>query len=435
MAALLAALAWVTPADAAKIACVGDSITYGYGLGNPATEAYPAVLQTLLGGEHTVQNFGVSGATLLKKGDKPYWNEGAFTSSGSFDPDVVVIMLGTNDAKPTNWSHKAEFSGDYADLIDQYRTLGALVYVAAPPPVYDPGAFDIPPDVVAHEVVPLVEQVATDANAPLIDVFQALSGKAPNFPDTVHPDAAGARLIAETVQAALEEHGFGGATATGGAGGTGAGPSGGADTDSGGAATGGAGGATSGGSAGSGGASSGGAIITAGTHPDGGATPTGGVDAGGGTIGTGGVAPTGGVHAGGSTIGTGGAAPTGGAPAVGGSRGTAATGGANASGGAIPLGGTAGAGGTASAAQTGGSASGGVSTRGGASGAATGGSRAASGSPSATSAATEEGGCGCHMGARGSLPWGAHVVGTIVGLVVGRRRRRATLSRQSSIGA
>jgi acyl-CoA thioesterase I len=161
MASLVAAVSWTSGAEAAKIACVGDSTTYGYGLTNRASESYPAVLEGLLGATHTVQNFGVSGCTLLKNGDKPYWKEGTFSSSDNFDPDVVIVMLGTNDAKPQNWSHKAEFSSDYLALIDHYRALGALVYVAAPPPVYDPGAFDIAPTVVASEVVPLLRQIAT----------------------------------------------------------------------------------------------------------------------------------------------------------------------------------------------------------------------------------------------------------------------------------
>src|SRR5689334_8855673 len=118
---LLGAVLWAPGANAAKIACVGDSITYGSGLGDRGTESYPAVLQTLVGSAHTVENFGVSGATLLKNGDKPYWDESAYGSSGSFEPDVVVIMLGTNDAKPQNWSHASEFAGDYAALIEHYR--------------------------------------------------------------------------------------------------------------------------------------------------------------------------------------------------------------------------------------------------------------------------------------------------------------------------
>jgi len=241
----LALLLWAGSASAAKIACVGDSITYGYGLSNPGSESYPAVLQELLGTSHTVGNFGVSGATLLKSGDRPYWNESRYADSDAFAPDIVIIMLGTNDAKPNNWANSAAFSGDYRDLIDHYRALGAVVYVAMPPPVFDPGAFDISPSVLANEVVPLVEQIASDAEAPVVDVFQAASGSGNLFPDTVHPNAAGARLLAETVQAALIEHGFDSPVTTG-SGGTGSGGMGSGGMGSGGMGSGGTGNSSTG---------------------------------------------------------------------------------------------------------------------------------------------------------------------------------------------
>src|SRR5512142_1386104 len=138
---LTAIVSWACPAAAAKIACVGDSITYGYALSNSSTESYPVVLQSLLGSAHTVKNFGSSGCTLLKKGDKPYWTDAQFSASDSFKPNVVVVMLGTNDAKPQNWSHQPDFTGDYDSMIEHYRGLGALVYVALPPPVASPGNF------------------------------------------------------------------------------------------------------------------------------------------------------------------------------------------------------------------------------------------------------------------------------------------------------
>jgi acyl-CoA thioesterase-1 len=120
---LVVVVAWARPALAARIACVGDSITYGYGLASPSQQSYPAVLQTLLGTQHTVSNFGTSGCTLLKKGDKPYWNDANFGASDAFKPDVVVVMLGTNDAKPQNWAYQADFASDYGSMIDHYRAL------------------------------------------------------------------------------------------------------------------------------------------------------------------------------------------------------------------------------------------------------------------------------------------------------------------------
>ncbi|HEX2921424.1 MAG TPA: GDSL-type esterase/lipase family protein [Bacteroidales bacterium] len=192
-------------AQAAKIACVGNSITYGHGITNRDQQSYPAVLQSLLGGRHTVMNFGTSGCTLMKSGNMPYWKDRNFSASTEFKPDIVVLMLGTNDAKPMNWAHKDEFTTDYREMIDHYRKLGAKVYVAIPVPVYGDGAFNIDATVLNEQVVPLIRKIASEARAPVIDLFSALIGKPGLFPDEVHPTEEGAKLIAEAVAAILQK--------------------------------------------------------------------------------------------------------------------------------------------------------------------------------------------------------------------------------------
>jgi acyl-CoA thioesterase-1 len=400
----MALLLWAAPAGAAKIGCVGDSITYGYGLSNPSQQSYPAVLQTLLGAQHTVKNFGTSGCTLMKKGDKPYWNDANFSASDAFKPDVVVIMLGTNDAKPENWSKKADFLGDYASLIDHYRGLGARVYVATPPPVYPPGAYGIDPTMFANEVVPLVRQAATGANAPIIEVFTALSGNASYFPDYVHPNAAGAQRIAQTVATALQD-GWG--TADAGAGGVSG--SGGSIRDAGGSS------AATGGTPGAGGASNGagggsGAGGAAGSN--GGSGSGGGVATGGATQGVGGV-----TGAGGTRLGTGGNEPMGGTlTATGGSLargGALGAGGARATGGDVASAGgrSGGAGGQTTTTSSG--LGGGPNTHGG-----------AAGSPQ-ESPSTQ--GCSCRVGqakqdGRSTSPWLAMLLFALVARRLRARR-------------
>ena len=101
---LLFALALASfAAEPLRVACVGNSITYGYGLSNPATESYPAQLQTLLGQNYNVRNFGHSGATLLSRGHRPYIQQEAYKNALAFKPDIVVIHLGINDTDPRNW--------------------------------------------------------------------------------------------------------------------------------------------------------------------------------------------------------------------------------------------------------------------------------------------------------------------------------------------
>ena len=86
-----------------KVACVGNSITYGSGIKDRANHSYPSVLGRLLGSKYEVQNFGFSARTLLNKGDHPYMKETLFQKALNYQPDIVVIKLGTNDSKPINW--------------------------------------------------------------------------------------------------------------------------------------------------------------------------------------------------------------------------------------------------------------------------------------------------------------------------------------------
>jgi len=93
-----------------KIACVGDSITFGSRVKDREINSYPAQLSALLGDDYEVKNFGKSGATMLDNGNKPYIKTPEFEASLKFNPDIVIIKLGTNDSKGSNWKHKDNFA-------------------------------------------------------------------------------------------------------------------------------------------------------------------------------------------------------------------------------------------------------------------------------------------------------------------------------------
>lgn len=198
----------LTAAEAAKkvrIACVGDSITYGAGVEKREENSYPVVLERLLAGKATVVNAGRSGATLLKAGDLPYWTTPEFAAAKDAAPQIVVIMLGTNDTKPQNWdAHKGEYAADLTALIDTFRKLPSKpeVWLCLPPPAYQE-QWGIRPAVIRDEVLPLVTKVAKENSVPTIDVFAALSNHPELFPDSIHPNAAGAEVLAKTVHTAL----------------------------------------------------------------------------------------------------------------------------------------------------------------------------------------------------------------------------------------
>ncbi len=198
------------PEGRIKVAAVGDSITAGAGMDYAGVTSYPAQLQTLLGGKYEVKNFGVSGRTLMKSGDDPYWNEAAFAASKSYGPDIVVIQLGTNDTKTWNWKNGVNsFRSDYEEMIRIYQDLPShpKVYVNLPPTVYndDPNeAYGILSSVLQNGVVPLVKQAAEATGAAVIDVNAATAGQAADFPDKVHPNPKGAWTIAGAVAKQLK---------------------------------------------------------------------------------------------------------------------------------------------------------------------------------------------------------------------------------------
>ena len=105
-----------------RVACIGNSVTYGYGFKNRENDSYPARLQQILGEKYDVRNFGYSGATLLRKGHKPFWLQSQYTEALAFKPHIVVIHLGLNDTDPRNWPvYSDEFIPDYEELIKIFQ--------------------------------------------------------------------------------------------------------------------------------------------------------------------------------------------------------------------------------------------------------------------------------------------------------------------------
>lgn len=189
-----------------KLACVGNSITFGATILNRNKNSYPAQLSAMLSSDWQVKNFGVCGATLIKKGSHPYRKQKAFKSALAFKPQVVVIMLGTNDSNPKNWQYKDEFVTDYMALIASFRKLEnkPKIYLCLPVPIYST-IWQRNSIVLKEQIIPRIKQVADKTNLPIIDLYSALSNKKELFPDTVHPNSQGAGLIAREIYQALRD--------------------------------------------------------------------------------------------------------------------------------------------------------------------------------------------------------------------------------------
>ncbi|PXA05349.1 sialate O-acetylesterase [Coraliomargarita sinensis] len=194
-----------TTKDPVRVACVGDSITFGAGIKDRKNNSYPVQLQAMLGDGYEVKNFGVSGATLLKQGNKPYWKLKAFDAACEFQPDLVIIKLGTNDSKPGNWKHADEFKENYTEMVETFQQLASKpeVVICRPVPVFAT-RWGINNKTVVEEVIPRIDAVAKATGVTLVDLYAPLEGKPDLVPDQVHPNAAGAGVIARTLQEVIE---------------------------------------------------------------------------------------------------------------------------------------------------------------------------------------------------------------------------------------
>lgn len=183
-----------------KIASVGNSITYGSGVENRKKNAYPVQLQAMLGGQFQVQNFGVSGSTLLKKGDLSYWKSKQYQKALQFTPDVVFVMLGTNDSKLQNRAYlNADFETDYKDLIVSFKERNPAVRVVLllPPPSFLDDSTSIWNPVIKEQIIPLIQKVAYDTQVEVIDLYQLFIDQSDLLLDGIHPSGLGASKIAK----------------------------------------------------------------------------------------------------------------------------------------------------------------------------------------------------------------------------------------------
>lgn len=189
--------------DKIKVACVGNSITYGTGVENREVNAYPVKLQGMLGDAYEVGNFGKPGATLLNKGHRPYTQQQEYKDAIAFAGDIVVIHLGINDTDPRNWpNYRDEFIGDYRSLMNDFRKanpevrflLARMTPLSHRHPRFESGTRDW-----HAEIQQAIECIAQAEKVQMIDFHEPLYPYPYILRDAVHPDAEGAEILARTV--------------------------------------------------------------------------------------------------------------------------------------------------------------------------------------------------------------------------------------------
>ena len=183
-------------ANLIRVACIGDSITKGFD--------YPNYLWMLLGSEYTVGNFGVGASTISLGSQKSYMKQPEFQNVSYFEPDVVIVMLGTNDAHPSNQQYTTSFSDDYIKLLTDLLHLNnkPSIWIVKPPPVFYNGT-GISTEFFDTFIIPHIEEVAHKLTLPIIDVYTSLALNPGYFIDGVHPTVDGSQAIAKIIYNAL----------------------------------------------------------------------------------------------------------------------------------------------------------------------------------------------------------------------------------------
>ena len=189
-----------------RVTCVGDSLTYGSGvIKTREMDSYPAQLQKKLGTSHLVTNYGVRNATASADGDVPYVESAPYKKSLTSKPDIVLLMLGTNDSKTYNWD-AASYEEGIRSLVQTYKGLDTnpTVYLMLSPYCYaldgsDIAEYQVQPKVVAGEISDIVKKVAKEEGVDVIDLYSVTVDKQERYRDGIHFDAEGYKIIADTI--------------------------------------------------------------------------------------------------------------------------------------------------------------------------------------------------------------------------------------------
>lgn len=199
-------------AEKIRIACIGDSITYGSGI-KDRNSTYPALLQKLLGDQYEVKNFGNPGRGIIKSskrgsGMRAFIFQKEHKAALDFKPHYVICNLGINDIDACRQGKWDEFTPDYIDLINAYNALPLKPKIF----IWN----KLAPLEEAHRCFKWTEpfsmrlhlnEIIRQSGVFSIDMFSPMIGRPGLFlADAIHPNAAGAKVIADETFRLLIPH-------------------------------------------------------------------------------------------------------------------------------------------------------------------------------------------------------------------------------------
>ena len=148
-----------------KVACVGDSNTQGIGWWIlPYKEAWPIQLRGLMGDDYQIQNFGLGGVTLTG-----WMGTDRHGLVQEFDPNIILINLGTNDANPAYQFSEENYEKTYRNLIDIYSQGSAKpqIYLMTPMKALD----ETQNNTIVNSICPIIKKLSKELALPLIDFY------------------------------------------------------------------------------------------------------------------------------------------------------------------------------------------------------------------------------------------------------------------------
>ncbi|WP_170243972.1 GDSL-type esterase/lipase family protein [Streptococcus suis] len=189
---------------AVKVATVGDSLTYGYGLDNREKDAYPSILAEKLGHHYQVSNFGLSGRSLQSTADFPYFKEENAQLSLESEADIVIIMIGSNDSRGPYWN-KEGFQREYKEMAERYMNLPSQpdIYLVIPPFV-PTSRFGLNNQIIEEELQAIIPQIGQELGLPVINLYPVTKGKLEYYSDGLHLSPLGNQVIAQEIYCHLQ---------------------------------------------------------------------------------------------------------------------------------------------------------------------------------------------------------------------------------------